>query len=100
MLHGITMLLKVIPKRLNKVGLFDKEVGEIQLGFRKKTGTKEAIFAQKMLGGRCLQMQREVYLCFIEHKKAFDKVQHEGIMRTLNKHILEKEYIQLIKSLY
>ena len=43
---------------------------------------------------------REVYLCFIEYKKAFDKVQHEGIIQALNKHILEKEYVQLIKSLY
>ena len=65
MLHGITLLLKVIPKRLNKVGLIDEEVGEMQFDFRKKTGTRKAMLALKMLGEKYLQMQREVYLCFI-----------------------------------
>ena len=72
----------------------------MQFGFRKKIENKKTRFALKMLDKRCLQMQREVCLCFIEYKKAFDKVQHEGIIQALNKHILEKEYVQLIKSLY
>ena len=39
-------------------------------------------------------MQRNVYLCL----KAFDKVQHKGIIQALNKQNLGKEYVQLIKN--
>ena len=47
------------------MGLIDEEVGEMQFGFRKKTGTRKAMLALKMLGEKYLQMQREVYLFFI-----------------------------------
>ena len=72
----------------------------MQFCLREKNGTRKTKFALKMLSERCLQMQRGVYLCFIKYKKAFDEVQHKGIMQALNKYILEKEYVQLIKSLY
>ena len=80
--------------------MIHEEVGKMQFDFRKKTGSRKTRFALKMLGERCLQMQREVYLCFIEYKKALDEVQHKGIIQALNKHILEKKYVQLIKNLY
>ena len=72
----------------------------MQFGFLKKTGTREAIFTLRMLGERYLQIQRDVYLYFIDYEKAFDKVQHEGIIQALNKHNFGKEYVQLIKNLY
>ena len=45
-------------------------------------------------------MQREVYLCFIDYSKAFDKVQHDKMMELLNKCQLGKENIQMIAEFY
>ena len=39
-------------------------------------------------------------VCFIDNKKAIDKVQHEEIIQAMNKHNLGKEYLQLIINLY
>ena len=35
----------------------DREVGELQLGFREKTGTQEAIFVLRILMERNIQVQ-------------------------------------------
>ena len=98
MSHGIKLLLKIILKRLYRE--IDKEVGETQFGFRADTGTREAIFALRTFCERCLEVQRDVYLCFIDYEKAFDKVQHEKLIEIMNKHLLGKEHVQLIRNLY
>lgn len=98
MSHGIKLLLKIILKRLYRE--IDKEVGETQFGFLKNTGTREAIFALRMLGEKCLQVQKDMYLCFIDYEKAFDKVQHEKMIEIMNKYLFGKEHVQLIRNLY
>ena len=67
MSHDIKLLLKIILKRLNKA---IEEVEEMQFGFRKKPETGEIIFALKKLHEKCLQMQRDVYICFKNYKKS------------------------------
>ena len=53
------------------------EIAEEQYGFRKGKGTANAIFIFIMLRERDFEMQRYVYLCFIDYEKAFDTVKHE-----------------------
>ena len=45
-------------------------------------------------------MQREIYLCFIDYEKAFDKVQHEKIIKLLHNQNIGKEKIRIIRNLY
>ena len=40
MSHGIKLLLKIILNKMIKT--IDREVGELQFGFKEKTGTREA----------------------------------------------------------
>ena len=78
----------------------DKEVGKLQFGVREKAGTREAIFVLRILMVGSTQVQKDVYRCFNDYKKAFGKVQHENIIETLNKYQLGKEYLQSIRHFY
>lgn len=45
-------------------------------------------------------MQKDGFICFINYEKAFDKVQHEKIMGLLERQIIGKNNLQLIRNLY
>ena len=39
-------------------------------------------------------------MVFIDYEKAFDSVEHHGIMEALDKHQMHKTYIEMLTSLY
>ena len=45
-------------------------------------------------------MQRDLYVCFIDYTKAFDKVRHKNLMQILNNLDLDSEDLRLIQDLY
>ncbi|GFN90940.1 endonuclease-reverse transcriptase [Plakobranchus ocellatus] len=59
------------------------EISETQLGFMADKGTRNAIFALKTLMERSIQVQKDLYLCFIDYLKAFDKVRHSDLFDIL-----------------
>ena len=80
--HTLKLLLTVILKRItNKV---DIEVGCEQTGFRKSSGTREAIFCLKVITEKYLEMGKELYACFIDYSTAFDTVNHEQLISSLS----------------
>ena len=70
MSHVTKLLLKIIQQRMaNKI---DKEVSKLQSGFRPGTGTQEGIFNLQTICERATDIQKDVYICFIDYTKAFD----------------------------
>ena len=55
---------------------------------------------KQVLLQRCLEHQKDVYLCFIDFEKAFDTVKYEKLVRQLEKIGLEDKELQIIKNLY
>ena len=51
-----------------------------QAGFRKKSGTREAIFCLKVITEKYLEMRKELYACFIDYSKAFGTVNHDTVL--------------------
>ena len=49
---------------------------------------------------QAIEMQRELYLCFIDYEKAFDKVQHEKMIKLLDNQNIGQENIRIIRNLY
>ena len=45
-------------------------------------------------------MQKDVFICFIDYAKAFDRVQHKQLMHILNSLDLDGKDIRLIQNLY
>ena len=62
------------------------------------TGTRNAIFMLRMLSERAIEMQREVYVCFIDYTKAFDRVRHEELMDFLQDLDIDGKSIRLITN--
>ena len=92
------IILKVILNR-NKRKL-KQEIAEEQYGFSEGKGTRNAIFIMKMLLERAIEVQKEVYMCFIDYEKAFDKVKHSKLIEILQNLNLDGKDIRLISNLY
>jgi hypothetical protein len=97
MCHVLKLLLTVILRMSNKL---NAEVGEQQAGFRKNSGTREAIFRLKILAEKCIEVQKDLYICFIDYSKAFDTVNHEKIIETLQKTGIDENDMAVIANLY
>src|SRR6218665_2443926 len=83
--HASKILLKVIAKRLQAKAEADKCLGEEQFGFRKGRGTRDAIGALRMLTERSLEHKQEVYICFVDYEKAFDRVDWKKLINALRR---------------
>ena len=70
MSHATKLLLKIMHQRIaNKI---DKKVSRLQSGFRPGTGAREGIFNLRTICERAADVQKDVYICFIDYTKAFD----------------------------
>lgn len=78
----------------------DNYVSEEQYGFRKGKGTVNAIFNLRMITERTVEMQKDIYMCFVDFEKAFDMVRHEDLIRMLQGIGLDDKDIRLISNLY
>ena len=75
------VILRVIGRRIKRRIM--ENVDEKQYGFRKGKGTRNAIFVLRMITERAIEMQKDLYLCYIDFQKAFDTVKHERVMEML-----------------
>ena len=73
------ILLKVLRKRIEgRVG--DYISRRSQFDFRKGLGTRDAIGVIRMLVERTLEQSNEMYVCFVDFEKAFDRVKWDQLM--------------------
>ena len=59
------------------------EISNTQFGYVPDKGTRNAIFTLSMLMERCIEVQKDLYICFIDYSKAFDKVRHNELIKML-----------------
>ncbi|WP_419626769.1 RNA-directed DNA polymerase, partial [Thiolapillus sp.] len=95
--HPSKVLLKIILNRLKPQA--EKTIAEEQAGFRAGSCTTEQIFNLRILCGKYLQRQQDLYHVFIDFKKAFDRVWHAALWATMMKYSISTNLIQVIKSL-
>lgn len=96
--HTLKILLRVILKRNRS--LIENEVDEFQSGFVKGKGTREGIFNMKTICERYMQMNKSVYVCFIDYEKAFDRVNHEKLIDCLSSIGVRGRDLRFIQNLY
>ena len=75
-------------------------MSENQLGFREGRGTRDAIRQTRLLAERMICKNRKVFACFIDYKKAFDKVADNTLIEILTKYNVPSEEIRLILNLH
>ena len=49
--------------------------------------------------GRVIKAQKDLYICFVDYKKAFDKVQHHDLFEILEDVGLDDKDLRLIRNL-
>ena len=96
--HALKIFLKIIQARINSK--IDSEVGPTQFGFRPGSGTREAIFCFNILAQKFIEVDQDVYTCFIDYSKAFDKVHHFQLIECLEKIGIDGRDIRIIANLY
>jgi len=53
-----------------------------------------------MLSERAIEMQRNLFLCFIDYSKAFDNVKHEKLLEMLEDIQIDGKDLRIIRNLY
>ena len=69
--HASKIVLGILKKRITSKA--DEYLGEDQYGFRRSSGTREAIAAMRIICKRSLEHEQEVNTCFVDFEKAFDR---------------------------
>ena len=72
--HSTKIILRILLLRARS--RITPMVGREQFGFVKDAGTRNAIFVVRNITERAVEMQKDMYMCFIDYSKAFDKVKH------------------------
>lgn len=98
MSHLLKIFLKIIHSRIYK--LCEEQVSDSQFGFRKAVGTQEALFSIQVLFQRCRDVNCDIFACFIDYKKAFDRVQHAKMIEVLQKTGIDTKDLKIIRNLY
>ena len=81
--HTLKIFLKIIQNRIARS--IDREVGRTQFGFRPGSGTREGIFAFNIIAQKHLEVNQDLYTCFIDYSKAFDRVHHSQLIECLER---------------
>src|SRR5215469_15342755 len=91
------LLMVVLTRIRNKIR---PQIFEEQYGFVKRKGTRNVIFALRNLAEKGLKVNQDLYLCFVDYEKAFDKVKHEDSMKMLERLEINGKDLRIIKNLY
>ena len=57
----------------------NRELSDVQAGFRKDRGTKDQIANIRWIMEKEREFQKNIYFCFIDYAKAFDCVDHNKL---------------------
>ena len=57
----------------------NRELPDVQAGFRKGRGTRDQIANIRWIIEKAKEFQKNIYFCFIDYAKAFDCVDHNKL---------------------
>src|SRR2546425_9815896 len=96
--HASKIMLKVLTKRIEAKA--KHLLGRNQFGFRKGCGTRDAVGVMRTLCERSLECGNEVYICFVDFEKAFDRVNWVKMFEILKSLHIDWRNRRLLQDLY
>ena len=96
--HPSKVMLRILLNRLKKKS--EEILSEEQAGFRSNRSTVQQIFNSRILTEKYLQHQQLLFHNFIDFKKAFDRVWHDGLWSVMRNYNFDEGIIQTIEALY
>jgi hypothetical protein len=100
--RGISLLnctYKILSKIiLNKLKIYGEEViGEHQAGFMGGKSTTDQLFIMKELASKYWEYNKDLYILFIDFKKAYDSIIRSKLWSVLRKSNVPEKIIRLTK---
>ena len=78
----------------------NKECPDVQAGFRKGRETRDQIANIRWIIEKARELQKNIYLCFIDYTKAFDCVAHNKLWKILQEMGMPDHLTCLLRNLY
>ena len=91
-------MLKILQARLQQY--VNREIPDIQAGFRKDRGTRDQIANIRCIIEREREFHKNIYFCFIDYAKAFDCVDHNKLWEILQEMGIPDHLTCLLRNLY
>src|SRR5713101_1227784 len=96
--HASKIILYIMIDRIQNH--LDQEISKVQAGFTKGRGTRDQIANMTWIIEKFRELNRPLFLTFIDYSKAFDTVQHERLWYILGKMEFPAHITDLMRSLY
>ena len=96
--HASKVVLKILQARLQQY--MNRELPDVQAGFRKGRGTRDQIANICWIIEKSRQLQKNIYICFIDYAKAFDCVDHNKLWKILKEMGIADHLTCLLRNLY
>ena len=93
-------MLKILQDRLQQFSGFNRELPDVQVGFRKGRGTKDQIVNIPGILENARWFHKNIYFCFIDYAKAFDCLDHNKLWKILKEIGILDHLICLLHNLY
>ena len=92
------VMLKILYARLQQY--VNQELPDVQAVFRKGRGTRDQIAKICCIIEKAKELQKNIYLCFINHDQAFDCVDHYKLWEALREMGIPDHLTSLLRNLY
>ena len=100
--HASKVMLKILQARLQQY--VNHELLDVQAGFRKGRKTRDQIGNICWIIEKAREFQKNIYFCFIDYVKAFDRVDHNKLWKILKSRLLGEisitSHMQMIPPLW
>ena len=78
----------------------NRELPDVQAGFRKGRGTRDQIANICWIIEKARELQKNIYFCFIDYAKVFDCVDHNKLWKILKEMEIPDHLTCLLRNLY
>ena len=89
-------MLKILQAWLQQY--VNHELPDVQAGLKKGRGTRDQIANIRWIMEKAREVQKNIYLCFIDYAKAFDCVDHSKLWNILRDGNTNRAYLCPEKS--
>ena len=96
--HASNVKLKVSHARLQHY--VNQELPDVQAVLRKGRGARDQIANICWITGKAKELQKKIYLCFIDYAKTFDCVDHNKLWKDLKEMGIPEYLTCLMRNLY
>ena len=96
--HASQVMLIILQARLQQY--VNRELPDIQAGFRKGRGTWDQIANIHWVTEKAREFQKNIYFCLIDYAKAFDCVDHNQLWKILKEMGIPDHLTCLLRNLY